>query len=339
MIGEAPLFLGKKPFLGKDLAHAQKFETAPVVRPWDGPLPEIISRQSEFYYVHHEGVRLRVMLAKTPAEDPRGSIIFHPGRTEFIEKYFETVENFLTRGFNVLIFDPRAQGLSDRLLEDPMKMYVRHFQDYADDFAYVTEQFAADLPKPHIAVGHSMGGCIILLAVLTGVTSPSAVVCCAPMTGIFDVETRLSEFVIKGFNVLGFAKRNIPFQKQNNGLPVPFKDNKLTSDIGRFQRWATYLNTTPELRVGSPTVSWVRQALWAMNYINRNARQLKIPGLIIAAGGDPIVDPASNSKFAHMARIDYKVIPGALHEMLMETDEIRNQLFESIDQFFEKEGF
>ena len=321
------------------MAGTQKqLETAPVVRPWDGPIPDVINAQASFYYVHHEGVRLRVMLAKTTAEDPRGSIIFCPGRTEFIEKYFETVEDFLGRGFNVLILDPRGQGLSDRLLEDRLLCYVRSFQDYADDFAFVTESFAADLPKPHIAMGHSMGGCIVLLSVLSGVVNPSAVVCSAPMTGIFDVETRVSEYFIRAFNLIGFSKRNIPFQKQTGGLPVPFKGNKLTSDFDRFQRWASYFKTTPELRLAGPSFGWIRQALWAMRYINRNARQVKIPGLIVAAGGDPIVDPASNSKFAHMAGLDYKVVPGALHELFMEKDEYRDQFFAAFDGFLEKQG-
>ncbi len=334
----APLFLGKDLILALNLAQIGKFETAPVVRPWDGPLPEVITRQAEFFYIHHEGVRLRVMLARTSNPDPRGSIIFSPGRTEFIEKYFETVEDFLNRGFNMLIIDPRGQGLSDRLLEDRLKSYVESFQDYADDFAFGIKAFEAELPKPHIAMGHSMGGCIVLLAVLSGVVNPSAVVCSAPMTGIFDVENRLSEMIIGVFSLMGMSKRNIPFQKQTNGLPIPFKGNKLTSDFDRFQRWASYFKTTPELRVAGPTIAWVRQALWAMNYINRNARQLKVPGLVVAAGGDPIVDPASNSKFAHMAGIDFKVVPGALHELFMEKDEFRNQFFESFDTFLNKQG-
>lgn len=320
------------------LGNNKKREAAPVVRPWDAPLPDVIARQASFYYIHHQGIRLRVMLAKTEVDDPRGSIIFSPGRTEFIEKYFETVEDFLARGFNILIIDPRGQGLSQRMLEDPLKSYVKSFQDYADDFAFAMDSFADDLPKPHIAMGHSMGGCIVLLAVLSGVINPSAVVCSAPMTGIFDVETRLSEYFIRVFNLLGFSKSNIPFQKQTGGLPVPFKGNKLTSDLDRFEKWASYFKTTPELRVAGPTFGWIRQAIWAMNYVNRNARQLKIPGLIVAAGGDPIVDPASSSKFAHMAGIDYKVVPGALHEVFLEQDEFRDQFFESFDAFLDKQG-
>ena len=246
-------------------------------------------------------MRLRVMLIENPDSDPRGSIIFCPGRTEFIEKYFETIEDFADRGFTVLIMDPRGQGLSDRLLPDPLKSYVKYFQDYADDLAFVRDEFKAFLPKPHILMGHSMGGCVVLQAVISGVINPSAVICSAPMLGLFDIETGIMANILKFTNLLGFSKRNLPFQKQEGGLPVPFKGNKLTSDEARFRVWASYFETTPALRVGPPTVGWIAAGLRAMSYVNRNAEQLKIPGLIIAAGGDPIVDPASNRDFAEAA--------------------------------------
>ncbi|NNE58026.1 MAG: alpha/beta hydrolase [Hellea sp.] len=315
-----------------------RLKPAPVVRPNGGLLSDTIASSSAFYYLDHEGVRLRVMLARPDTKDPRGSIIFCPGRTEFIEKYLETVEDFLARGFFVLILDPRGQGLSDRLLPDRLKSFVHQFQDYADDLAFVTESFADDLPKPYIVMGHSMGGCIALMSVISGVMNPSAVVCSAPMLGLFDVNTKPAELFVRFFNILGFSKRNLPFQKQDGGLPVSFKGNKLTSDPDRFARWASYFKSTPELRVAGPTFRWISESLKAMTYVNRNANRLKIPGLIIAAGADPIVDPASNASFARAASIDYHVVPGALHEVLMEKDVYRDQFFSAFDDFLKKQG-
>jgi lysophospholipase len=73
-----------------------------------------------------------------------------------------------------------------------------------------------------------------------------------------------------------------------------------------------------------------------MAYVNRNAAELKVPGLIVAAGGDPIVDPASNQRFAEAAGIDYRVVPGALHEVFLEQNHFRVQFFEAFDRFLEK---
>lgn len=296
----------------------------------------MIESQARVYMIKRGAVDLRVMLATSPQDDPRGTLILCPGRTEFIEKYFETIEDLLKRGFNVLVMDPRGQGLSSRLVPDPLKSYVKDFQDYADDLAYVTEQLLPLIAKPHILVGHSMGGCVVLQAVLSGVMNPSAVICSAPMLGLFDIETSLMSYMIRIASALGFSKKAIPFQKQEGGMPVPFKANKLTSDEKRFENWAKYFQNVPELRVGPPTFAWICASLKAMAYVNRNASDLKIPGLIVAAGGDPIVDPASNQRFAEAAGIDYAVIPGALHEVFLEQDQYRDQFFQAFDEFLEK---
>ena len=74
-----------------------------------------------------------------------------------------------------------------------------------------------------------------------------------------------------------------------------------------------------------------------MAYVNRNASNLKIPGLMLGAGGDPIVDPASVQKFAENAGCTYEVIPGALHEVFLERDVIRDEAFAKIDAFLESQ--
>jgi len=159
------------------------FEEAEIVLPGGRPVPAALEPRLKTYYIEREGVRLRVMLATAVTDTPRGSIIFSPGRTEFIEKYFETTTDLIERGFNVLMVDPRGQGLSDRLLEDRLKSYIPDFQLYADDLAFAAEEFAPLLPKPHIAMGHSMGGTIVLQSILSGALSPNVVICSAPMLG------------------------------------------------------------------------------------------------------------------------------------------------------------
>ena len=320
------------------MGRPKQYKSAKIVRPFGRELPGFITETAEFIYVKRGDVRLRVMIAGAPVDDPRGTIILHPGRTEFIEKYFEAIEDILSRGFTVICLDPRGQGLSDRLLDDPLKSYVKSFQDYADDLAYVVDELSAQLPKPHILLGHSMGGCIVLQAVISGAMNPSAVICSAPMLGLFDIQTPLAIWIVRIFNALGMSTRNLPFQKHERGMPVEFKGNKLTSDEYRFRQWAEYFESTPALRVAGPTFAWVAQGLKAMNYVNRNAELLKIPGLIVAAGGDPIVEPISNEKFAEAAGIDFEVVPGALHELLMEKDVYRDQFFKFFDEFLDRQA-
>jgi len=309
------------------------YEKADIVQPGGRPIPEALEPRMGTYFINRGELRLRFMLATPPVNEARGSIIFSPGRTEFIEKYLETATDFIERGFNILIVDPRGQGLSDRLLEDKMKSYVDSFQDYADDLAYVTGELTSLLPKPHIVMGHSMGGTIALQAVLSGVLNPSAVICSAPMLGLYDLDTPLMKWSIRGLAALGLKARNLPFQRQRNGLPIPFNVNKLTSDKDRYRHWAAYFQTSPRLRLGPPTYGWIVQALKSMAWVNRNAGELNIPALIVAAGADPIVDPASNEAFASKSRATFKVVPGALHELFLERDIYRDQFFAAFDEF------
>lgn len=314
------------------------FEEAEIIQPGGRPIPESLEPRMRLYYIKNKDVRLRVMHATANKDEPRGSIIFSPGRTEFIEKYLETVADFTERGFNVLIVDPRGQGLSDRILEDKLKSYIDDFQTYADDLAFAASELDPLLPKPHIVMGHSMGGTIALQSVISGSINPSAVICSAPMLGLFDIDSMIMKWTMQICTAMGLGTKNLPFQKQRSGLPIPFNINKLTSDKDRYRHWAAYFQTTPRLRLGPPTYGWIVAALKSMAYVNRNASELNIPCLIVAAGADPIVDPKSNETFARKAGGRYNVVPGALHELFLERDVYRDQFFETFDQFLMEQG-
>ena len=330
------------------------YPAAELVQPDGHAVPERLAGRLHLHFLDRPAdsaarsgpQRLRVLVATHAPREvdgrtvdaPRGTILFSPGRTEFIEKYLETISDLVARGFWVVMVDPRGQGLSDRLLPDRLKSYVSSFQDYADDLGWVCETLSPHLPRPLVIMGHSMGGTIVLQAVLTGTVSPSAVICSAPMLGLMDLDTAMIRGAITGLSALGLSQRNLPFQKQRGGLPVAFADNKLTTDPERYARWASFFQNTPRLRVGEPTFGWIAEALKAMAFVNRNAGSLGVPGLMVAAGGDQIVDPMAVQDFALKSGCEYRVVPGAKHELFLERDELREAFFEAIDDFLEQQG-
>jgi len=315
------------------------FESAEIIQPGGRLLPAGMETRAKTYFVEgKDGIKLRVLLALPETHSPRGTILFCPGRTEFIEKYLESIADLTSRGFCVLMMDPRGQGLSDRVLPDKLKSYIDSFQTYADDLAEVSSHFEDFLPRPYVAMGHSMGGTVVLHAIISGVLSPSAVICSAPMLGLFDLETTFMRWTISVLSKLGLAEKNLPFQTQRNGMPVSFSANKLTTDKDRYRIWASYFQSVPRLRVGQPTFGWISAALSSMSYVNRNAENLRVPGLMVAAGADPIVDPSSVEEFAKNAGVKYDVIPGALHELFLERDSYRTKFFTLIEECVEEEG-
>src|SRR5204863_274406 len=70
-----------------------------------------------------EGVPCRFARWDTPAIG-KGTVCVFTGRSEFIEKYFETVRNLRQRGFAVAVMDWRGQGHSSRQLPDRRKGHV-----------------------------------------------------------------------------------------------------------------------------------------------------------------------------------------------------------------------
>ena len=315
-----------------------EYAVAEILAPPGAPVPVDIAPYLRAFFIPHGDVNLRVLLAQKPDTASRGTIVIVPGRTEFIEKYLEIIGDFLERRFTVLVIDHRGQGLSTRMLDDPLKSYVHHFQDYADDLGFVINALGSHLPQPQIIVAHSMGGCVALQSVITGTANPSALICSAPMLGLFDLEVSILRWVFTAMAMMGAGGKNIPFIKQTSGLPVDFKNNKLTSDPVRFARWACYFTHIVELRLGKPTLGWIKAASSSMSFVNRNAARVKIPTLIVSAGGDSIVDPASHQDFAERSKAQLEVIPSARHEVFLEKDEYRDQFFAFVDDFLESQA-
>src|SRR5262249_13233153 len=116
------------------------------------------------FLVDAGGVRLRA--ARFDADAPAAICLLLNGQTEFIEKYFEVIDELRGRGFSVVTFDWRGQGGSDRLLPDPRKAHIADFADYDRDLEAVLRQTVMPLSAEHglavIAMAHSMGGEILI---------------------------------------------------------------------------------------------------------------------------------------------------------------------------------
>src|SRR3954447_11929703 len=111
-----------------------------------------------------DGVSLR-FARWAPPPGRKGTVCLFQGRSEFIEKYFETVRDLRARGFAVAAFDWRGQGLSDRPLADRHKGYVRNFSQYLLHLGAKMEQIGLPArPPPIFALGHAMGGAIAIRA-------------------------------------------------------------------------------------------------------------------------------------------------------------------------------
>jgi lysophospholipase len=284
-----------------------------------------------------DGMELR--FAKWPAPPGRkGTVCLFQGRAEFIEKYFETVRDLRARGFAVATLDWRGQGLSGRTLGDSDKGYVRSFAQYQIDLeTFVNEVVHPDCPPPVFALAHSMGATVLLRTAYAGHRWFDRMVLLAPMIALPDMRRlAASRMLVRSLRLLGLGEIDAPGGDAWVMQRRPFLGNLLTSDPERYARNVAALESNPALAIGSPTVTWADAAFREMREISEPGYpgRIRQPMLVIAADQDRIVStPAIEAFGARLRAGTHFTVPGARHELLMEQDRFRSQVFAAFDSF------
>ncbi len=273
-----------------------------------------------------------------PPPGRKGTVCIFQGRAEFIEKYYEMARDLRARGFAVATFDWRGQGLSQRALRDPKKGHVRNFREYETDLvAFVREIVLPDCPPPFYAVGHSMGASVLIRIASRGYNWFDRMVLCAPLIKLAPQSfTRFAKPTVRLLRGLGMGSRYVPGGGPRVVASQSFVGNILTSDPVRHARAAAVLEAEPALGLGSPTNAWASSAFSMMSDFEKAGYPGKIrqPMLLIASGRDETVSTAAIEEFAGRLRAgSHLIIPGARHEMMMETDRYRAQFLAAFDAF------
>ncbi|WP_315759444.1 MULTISPECIES: alpha/beta hydrolase [unclassified Bradyrhizobium] len=284
-----------------------------------------------------DGAELRFARWAPPA-GRKGTVCVFTGRSEMIEKYFETVRDLRDRGFAVAIIDWRGQGHSSRRLRDSRKGYVRSFSDYELDVeTFVTQVVLPDCPPPYFALAHSMGGTVLLRLAHAGKRWFDRVVLSAPMIDLPGSRTALpARLLLRAMRIAGQGGRYVPGGNDEISGLAPFVNNPLTSDPVRYARNAAILEEDPTLGIASPTVAWADSAFSAMMTFRGMTypSQIRQPILMLAASSDTVVSTAAIEEFAyHLRAGSHLVIAGAKHEILQEQDRYRSQFWAAFDAF------
>jgi lysophospholipase len=273
-----------------------------------------------------------------PPPGRKGTVCIFQGRTEFIEKYFEVARELHARGFAVAALDWRGQGLSERMLRDSRKGHVTNFAKYEIDLeTFMAEVVLPDCPPPLFALAHSMGASILLRAVARGRRWFDRMVLCAPMIKLTNI--RMLPTVpplVRMMRLVGLGGLYVPGGGPMSPATMPFLNNPVTSDPVRHARTAAILDAAPELAVGAPTVAWLDAALRVMAELSNPSfpAKLRQPFLILACGRDRLVSTLAIEEFGSRLRAGPPlVIPGAMHELMMEQDAFRMQFWAAFDAY------
>jgi len=291
------------------------------------------------YFKTQDKVRLRYGIWPKTAGTAKGTICLVHGRTEFIEKYFETIADFQSRGFQVATFDWRGQGGSERLTNKPTLGYVERFEDYwIDLYSFHSEILLPDCPPPYYLVGHSMGGLIALLATARDRLMFDRTFLSAPMLSIEGLPLGLSgmAFLLEAASFIGLGKIAAGRKEDRAPTSETFPGNPLTSDFERYMRSVDVFAQCRELEISSPSVRWLAAAMRAMARAGADdfPDMIKTPVLMLAAARDEVVSTAATEHLGLRMRSGrHAVIANARHELFMENDTIRGQVLAAFDAF------
>jgi lysophospholipase len=294
---------------------------------------------SAFWFHAADGARLRGAVWPGGTDGQRGSVILMPGRTEYIEKYGLVIGRLRARGLAVAVIDWRGQGLSDRDRREPRLGHVTDFALYQQDLdAFLATPQVAALPRPRLMLAHSMGGCIGLRALIRRLPFEAAILS-APMWGIrIDPAMRpLAMALFAAAPLIGLGRMFAPgTTAASYAVNEPFASNLLTTDPAAHDRFVHQLTQHPELALGGPSLGWLGAAHREMAALARMDMPA-LPVLAFAGLDEGIVElPPIRAHVGHMAQGRLIELPGARHEVLMESPSIQDRVWAGIDGFLDR---
>lgn len=283
--------------------------------------------------------RLYLRYAAHCVDKASAAVVIVSGRTEFMEKYAELLYDLSDMNLSLYIYDHRGQGSSARMLADAEKGHVECFNDYVQDLGIFIEKIVK--PREQQAVlllSHSMGGMISLLYGIRHQQLLKGLILSSPMlsinTGPFP--HLLARLVSRIATLIGRGADYV-FGAGPSDRSMPFAGNVLTNSRERFELHCNLVTQNPQLALGGPTFSWLAEALAATAALKKKEIKLQLPVLLLRGEADRVVGRLEQDELCERLE-DCRLVsfPEALHEVLMEKDEIRNQALREIRNFISK---
>lgn len=289
-----------------------------------------------------DGALLRRIDWLIPQGPCRGSLLFFPGRGDFYEKYLETLDDWHAAGWRVTAADWRGQAGSGRLGSDPLTGHIDDFATWIDDLAAFWADWTSKTPAPHVIVGHSMGGHLVLRALAEHRINPDAAVLSAPMLGFNDrgIPSGIMHSAARLLRRLGDPRRPAWKWSEKPGELPAMRSRLLTHDDDRYEDELFWRDHRPETAMGPGSWGWVERAYASMRGLFRPGvlEGVTTPVLVLATTADGLVAyPAAERAAARLPRGQLvRFGDEARHELLREADPVRDKVMTAIDRFLDQ---
>jgi lysophospholipase len=268
-------------------------------------------------------------------------LLFMPGRGDAYEKYLESLEHWRSRGWQVSAADWRGQAGSGRLGFDEVTGHVDDFALWIGDLATLWREWTAENPGPHALVGHSMGGHLVLRAIVEAVLhpAPAALVLSAPMLDVLPekLPALAKSAVARLMTIWGDPRRPAWKWSERPGEVPASRQALLTHDEPRYADELWWRERRPELVMGPGSWGWVAGAMRSIRALDRpgTLERVQVPVFLFATTADALVGTRAIRRAS--ARLpDVETLwfgAEARHEILREVDAVRDRALAAIDQF------
>jgi alpha-beta hydrolase superfamily lysophospholipase len=254
-----------------------------------------------------------------PAGETKAAVAIIHGYAEHSGRYAWMGERLARAGYAVHALDLRGHGLSDG-----ERALVASFREYLDDVAeFLTRVRARAADAPVVLLGHSMGGRIVTLALVTDRPAIAAVVLSGPALDAGGGQRVLAPI----FALLGrwFPRLSV----------VSLPADKVSRDGDIVRRY----ETDPLIYHGRMKAGLLAAAVRAGQRISRDDQSIAVPMLIQHGGGDQLASPEGSARLhARVASVDktLKLYDGLYHEIYNEPerDRVLDDLIDWLDERF-----
>ncbi len=272
------------------------------------------------------------------AENPKASIVFVHGYTEFCKKYYELIWYFLNMGYNVFIYDQRGHGFSHRDVEDFQVIHVNRFEDYVDDLNCFVEKVVlpAQRAVPLYLYAHSMGGAVAAFYLAKTKDKIQKTVLSAPLIYpvCMSVPRRMLRFLIKNEAKKKGWETRLRFSKDFN----PDARFERSGDLseGRFKYNLKARIEEPRYQNSCSSNRWNYEALGILPKMlqRANVKNMHSEILLVSAEKDTVVEVKPQKKLAKRLKCKYWCVKDAKHCLYTQKDEALHTFLDKIFAFY-----
>lgn len=272
----------------------------------------------------------------------RGQMLLLGGRGDMLEKYLEVMAHWAAQGWAVTTFDWRGQGGSGRLTDNPLTGHIEDFGQWIADLRAFAADWHGQADGPHVMLGHSMGGHLLLRALAEEGVSPDAAILVAPMLGLNTgampglIGYTLARLMCR----LGRGEHMAWTQQEGSERLDRLRQRRLTHSPERYADETWWREYNRGIALGPPSWRWVEQAFESTRALAESAAlaRVALPLLVLATDADQLVSTSAIRRIAtRLSTAQLHVYgPEAAHEILRELDKIRLDALSRIDDFLDR---